>query len=93
MDLVEVVKEFGQYGIFAALFIWLLFYVLKKNDANQKMILDDGNKREEKLYATITENQDIIRELTKNFEILKGVECDVKEIKDRVRTYARSDEK
>lgn len=93
MDLVEIMKDFGQYGIFAGLFIWLLFYVLKKNDENLKKIMDESSKREEKLYCTITDNQNIIRELTRNFDILKIVETDVREIKDRVNTYARSDDK
>jgi len=93
LDLVEIMKDFGQYGIFAGLFIWLLFYVLKKNDENLKKIMDESSKREEKLYCTITDNQNIIRELTRNFDILKIVETDVREIKDRVNTYARSDDK
>ncbi|MEV2447683.1 BhlA/UviB family holin-like peptide, partial [Paenibacillus larvae] len=43
-------------GIFGALFIWLLFTTMKKNEV-----------REKEYQKTISENQEVIREQAKSF--------------------------
>lgn len=69
----EIIKFALSNGIFAALFVWLLFYVLKEN-----------SKREAELRATIdslAEKFDLLKDIE---EGLKGLKEDVKEVKDCV---------
>ncbi|MCY9512066.1 BhlA/UviB family holin-like peptide [Paenibacillus larvae] len=54
-------------GIFGALFIWLLFTTMKKNEV-----------REKEYQKTISENQEVIREQVKSFSLLLS---DIAEIK------------
>jgi len=54
-------------GIFGALFIWLLFTTMKKNEV-----------REKEYQKTISENQEVIREQAKSFSLLSS---DIAEIK------------
>ncbi|AQT83479.1 hypothetical protein ERICIV_02485 [Paenibacillus larvae subsp. larvae] len=54
-------------GIFGALFIWLLFTTMKKNEV-----------REKEYQKTISENQEVIREQVKSFSLLSS---DIAEIK------------
>jgi hypothetical protein len=56
------------YGIFASLFVWLLYTTNKRNECREKMY-----------QKTIRENQEIIFEQAKAFSSLSG---DVSEIRD-----------
>lgn len=67
-----------QYGIFAALFIWLLMYVLKQNE-----------KREIGYRDTIRENQSIIKGLTEKLNIVDSIKEDVSDIKDEIKTLRK----
>jgi len=62
-----LIDNLVSYGVFAALFSWLLYRTDKRNEA-----------REEKYDATIERNQKIISEQAKSFSSLSG---DVREIK------------
>ena len=59
------------YGVFAVLFIWLLYATNKRNE-----------QREDMYQATIVKNQEIISEQAKSFSSLSG---DVSEIKELLR--------
>ncbi|MDT2245957.1 BhlA/UviB family holin-like peptide [Paenibacillus larvae] len=54
-------------GAFGALFVWLLFTTMKKNEV-----------REKEYQKTISENQQVIREQAKSFSLLSS---DIAEIK------------
>ncbi|AXF40320.1 BhlA/UviB family holin-like peptide [Paenibacillus larvae] len=54
-------------GAFGALFVWLLFTTMKKNEV-----------REKEYQKTISENQQVIREQAKSFSLLSN---DIAEIK------------
>jgi uncharacterized protein YktB (UPF0637 family) len=69
-----LVKSGVQYGIFAALFIWLLIYVLKEN-----------SKREEAYRTTIADNQEIIKGLTDKLDIVDDIKEDVSVIKEEIK--------
>ncbi|MCL1989375.1 MAG: BhlA/UviB family holin-like peptide [Defluviitaleaceae bacterium] len=70
--MLDPLLEFAiPYGIFAALFIWLL------NTTNTRNEL-----REDSYQKTIRKNQEIIAELAKSFTNLSG---DVKEIKEALK--------
>ncbi|BDR76992.1 MULTISPECIES: BhlA/UviB family holin-like peptide [Clostridium] len=69
----EVLKLASSQGIWAALSVVLIFYILKAQEKR------DGKQEErEKNY------QDIISKLTDKFNIVEDVKKDVKEIKDYV---------
>ena len=70
----EVLKTGVQYGIFAVLFIYLLFYVLKTT-----------GEREVKYQETIKENQSIIKKLTEKFDIVTDIKREVEEIKECIK--------
>ena len=63
----EIIKFALSNGIFAVLFTWLLFYVLKEN-----------SKREAELRKTIDS-------LAEKFEILKGIEEALRDLKEDVK--------
>ena len=63
------------YGLFAVMFIWLLYATNKRNE-----------QREDMYQATIGKNQEIIAEQAKSFSTLSG---DVTEIKELLRGYGR----
>lgn len=92
---IDILKYALQYGPFAALFVWQLI-------ENKRLVVNqnkDSKKREEKLYQTIKENQDVIMELTKNLDIVLDIKSDVEEIKkeikinNKVRAFPREDDK
>jgi len=69
----EIIKFALSNGIFAALFVWLLFYVLREN-----------SKREAELRATIdrlAEKFEILKDIE---EGLKSLKEDIKEVRDCV---------
>ena len=51
----EIIKEFGQFGIFAALFVWLLFYVLKENSKREEKYQDCIKTLSETLKSELCE--------------------------------------
>lgn len=61
-------------GIFAVLFIWLLFDTRK-----------DSKERETKYQSTIDKNQQIINELANKFNVVEDIKEDVKEIKSKLK--------
>lgn len=69
----EILKFVMTQGVFAVLFVWLLFYVLKEN-----------SKREAELRKTIDSLAEKF-ELLKNIEeALKDLKSDIKEVRDSV---------
>lgn len=66
----EIIKMACQTGIFASLFVYLFFYMLK-----------DSKAREVKYQETINKNQEIINDLAKQFNVMKDVKEDVEQIK------------
>lgn len=60
-------------GIFAVLFIWLLFDTRK-----------DSKAREIKYQSTIDKNQQIINELANKFDVVEDIKDDIEIIKSKV---------
>jgi len=65
-----IIENAVSYGVFAALFAWLLYRTDKRNEA-----------REKEYQETITKNQKVIAEQAKSFTHMS---CDIKEIKGMV---------
>lgn len=50
-------------GIFCGLFIWLLFYVIRQNEAREKRLqelIDDYNKQLKKISETLIKIQELL---------------------------------
>jgi hypothetical protein len=73
----EVLKGAATYGIFALLFCYLLFYVLKTQEKRD----EKSQLREEKYQGIICQNQIILEELTQKLNIIDDVKADLKDIK------------
>ena len=69
----ELWKMVVSQGIFACLFTYLLFYVLRTN-----------SKREDKYQATIEKNQTVIQDLANKFNVIEKVQRDVEDIKYKI---------
>jgi hypothetical protein len=69
----EVMKYAITQGIFAVLFIWLLFDTRK-----------DSKDREIKYQSTIDKNQQVISELASKFNVVEDIKDDVELIKSKV---------
>ncbi|WP_368489412.1 BhlA/UviB family holin-like peptide [Clostridium sp. BJN0013] len=69
----EIFKLAVNQGIWAALFIVLLFYILKKQE-----------QRDKKAEGRESKYQDIISKLTDKFNILEDVKKDVAEVKEKI---------
>lgn len=69
----DIIKMVVGYGVFAVLFCYLLFYVLKEN-----------SKREANYQSMLKENQEIIKEMTNKISIVENIQENVKEIKDKI---------
>lgn len=69
----EVLKMALQQGIWAVLFVVLLFYILKEQE-----------KRDKKAEEREGKYQDIINKLTDKFSILEDVKKDVLEVKNKI---------
>lgn len=69
----EVMKLAVTQGIFAVLFIWLLFDTRK-----------DSRVREMKYQDTIDKNQQIINELATKFDVVEDIKDDVELIKQKM---------
>ena len=76
-----------EQGLGYALFIWLLFYILKqqeKRDAKQ-------DSRDQKSGERETTYQNVILELTKNFEAINNIGCAVENIRIKVDEILKKD--
>ena len=50
-------------GVFCGLFIWLLFYVIRQNEAREKRLqelIDDYNKQLKKISETLIKIQELL---------------------------------
>lgn len=69
----EVMKLMITQGGYAALFCYLLWYVLKTS-----------KDREEKMQNTINTNQEVIMNLAKKFDVLEDVKHSVDKIEEKL---------
>ncbi|PRR77710.1 Bacteriocin UviB precursor [Clostridium liquoris] len=69
----NILKMALQQGLWAVLFVVLLFYILKEQE-----------KRDRKAGEREENYQDIISRLTDKFNILEDVKKDVAEVKDKI---------
>ncbi len=69
----EVLKIAVNQGLWAVLFVVLLFYILKQQE-----------KRDKKSEEREGKYQDIINKLTDKFSILEDVKKDVAEVKNKI---------
>lgn len=65
-----VIERIAVGGIFAVLFFFMLWYVLKTNDSRETRYLD-----------TIDKNQDVIDKLADKLDVVEDVQEDVEEVK------------
>lgn len=70
----EVLKIAATQGIWAALFVILLYYILKNQEKR-----DLRQEEREKKY------QELLQTLVENFQIVKDIRGDVTEIKDQIK--------
>ena len=73
----ELLNSAVSYGIFAVLFCYLLFYVLKTQEKRD----EKSQLREEKYQGIICQNQIVLEELTQKLNIIEDVKGDIREIK------------
>lgn len=76
----EVLKLATQQGLWAVLFVALLFYVLKQQERRDAK----ADEREKNYQSTIDKNQSIIQELAENLNVVEEVKKDVEDIKSYV---------
>ncbi len=69
----EVLKMAISQGLGYALFVWLFFYTLKKQEQR-----DNRSEKREENY------QGIVQELTSSLSSIEDIKCDVKEVKDYI---------
>lgn len=69
----EIIKSALQQGLGYALFCFLLFYVLKKQDERDKKA-----EEREKNY------QEIITDLTEKFSIINSISCKLDKVEDKI---------
>lgn len=70
----EAIKLASTQGIWAVLTIILIFYILKAQETR-----DTRQEQREKNY------QDMIDQLTQKFDILKNIETNIIDIKDKLK--------
>lgn len=73
----QIINLALSQGIFAVLFIFLLFYVLKSNMDRENRMLQKSEDREDKLI-------NIINGLRNEFKVVKDIEKGIDEIKDKL---------
>lgn len=76
----EVIKYAMSQGLWAVLFVLLLFYVLKQQEKRDLK----SDEREKNYQTTINKNQGIIQELAENLNVVEEVKKDVEDIKTYV---------
>jgi hypothetical protein len=74
----ELIKVAVQQGLGYGLFVCLLFYVLKEQAKR-----DAKSEEREKNY------QNVITELTKNFEIVNVISCKIDKVEDKIEEVLR----
>lgn len=70
----EIIKYIFSQGIFCALFVYILNYVLQTTKT-----------REEKLQEIISKNQCIIADLSNKFDVVEDIKTDVEIIKEKIK--------
>lgn len=70
----EILKTVASQGIWALLFVWMLFKTMKENKL-----------REDKMNETIDGNQLVIQSLAKSLEMVNEIKKDVEEIKGGIK--------
>lgn len=75
----EIMKLVATNGVFATLFVWLLFNTQKRNVERENKLENTIEKNQE----IISNNQEIIVELTRKFDILEDIQEDVEYIKNK----------
>ena len=66
----EILKTIVNNRAWVVMFVWLLFDTRKESKA-----------REEKLQQIINKNQEVISELSENFNVFENIQQDVADIK------------
>ena len=69
----EFFKVIATQGAWAVLFVWLLIDTRK-----------ESKNREDKLQGIINKNQEVIQELADKFDVVKDIQDDVIEIKNKL---------
>ena len=69
----EFFKVIATQGAWAVLFVWLLIDTRK-----------ESKNREDKLQGIINKNQEVIQELADKFDVVKHIQDDVIEIKNKL---------
>lgn len=73
----EIIKMVVGYGIFAVLFVYLFFYMLKDGKTREVKYQEDSKERESKY-------QEMIDKLVDKFGVIEEVKKDVEEIKNKL---------
>lgn len=76
----ETLRLATQQGIWAVLFVVLLFYILKKQEQRDKK----ADEREAKYQETIKDNQSIISKLATKLNIVETIKDDIEDIKNQI---------
>lgn len=67
MDLIDAIKQFIEYGIFAGLFIYLFMYSQRRNEEREKtytMMIEDYG-------AKLKDNTDTLKEVCNTLDRIK----------------------
>ena len=73
----EAIKLASNQGLWALLFVLLLFYVLRTNEKRESKMAETNEKREAKL-------EDIIDKFADKFCIVEDMQKDIEKIKDNI---------
>lgn len=73
----EIIKYIFSQGVFATLFLWLLFDTRKESKEREESIRKENKEREDKYQKTIDKLADKIN-------IVEDIKEDVEEIKNKV---------
>lgn len=80
MDLITIVEQvFNQNGLIAAMFVGVLFWILKTNNERETRLTNQNDEREKRYIGTI-DNLTI-----KVSDKINNIENDISEIKDIVK--------
>jgi len=70
---IDMLKYFLTQGPFAALFVWLLIYVMRTNKEREKNMTEANREREGRL-------QDLLDKFSDKYDVIIG---EIREMKDR----------
>lgn len=68
----DMLKYFLTQGPFAALFVWLLIYVMRTNKEREKSMQEENREREGRL-------QDLLDKFSEKYDVIIGELRDMKE--------------